>query len=112
MSGGCRALTTMAIGAAMALVLSGSYVCAQTMGEYGATVNSAGTATVPGGSEISNGTDSALSAQASELDSEHDPLADAPNYFTEDSDNNAGDLGTNYGPSVNTDPTPYAPTVP
>lgn len=116
MRGGKTALAVVAFETAMMLALAGSYACAQTMGEYSATINSAGVAAEqPGASgELAGAppdTESPID-RPSVLDSGNDPLSEAPTYL-EDSGNGAGGLtGGNQGaPSVDSSGIPYAPTV-
>lgn len=125
MSGGKTALAVVAFETVMMLALAGSYAYAQTMGEYGATLNSSGVAAEqPGGSgELAGAPPDADSPSEappeatspmdvpSALDSGNDPLSEAPSYFG-DAGNSAGGMTMNQGaPAQDSSGIPYAPSV-
>jgi hypothetical protein len=121
MRGGKTALAVVAFETAMMLALAGSYARAQTMGEYGATLNSAGVAAEqPGASgELAGAPPDAEAPSGSPidrpsaLDSGNDPLSEAPSYFGDSGNSNsAGGVTVNEGqPSQDSSGIPYAPSV-
>lgn len=127
MRGGKTALAVAAFETVMMLALAGSYAYAQTMGEYGATLNSSGVAAEqPGGSGELAGAppDDSSPSEAppeaaspmdapSALDSGNDPLSEAPSYFGDTGNgNSAGGLSVNQGePAQDSSGIPYAPSV-
>ena len=127
MKGGKTALAVVAFETAMMLALAGSYACAQTMGEYGATLNSSGVAAEPGGGSgelagapSDNDSPSEAPPEAaspmdapSALDNGNDPLSEAPSYLGDSgSGNSAGGMNVNQGePTQDSSGIPYAPSV-
>lgn len=113
MRGGKIALM-VAFATAMMLALAGSYAGAQTMGEYGATLNSAGIGAEEQGAtnELAGEAPNLPSAidAPSPLDSGNDPLSEAPNYFG-DSGSGSGGLGSDSGSSQDGPGVSYAPSV-
>jgi hypothetical protein len=113
MRGGKIALT-VAFATAMMLALAGSYAGAQTMGEYGATLNSAGIGAEEQGAtnELAGEAPNLPSAidAPSPLDSGNDPLSEAPSYL-EDSGSGSGGLGSDSGSLQDGSSISDAPTV-
>jgi hypothetical protein len=115
MRGGKIVLAMVAFATAMMLALAGSYAGAQTMGEYGATVNSAGVATQGMGGPSSDlaGAPNIPSPldRPSPLDSGNDPFAEAPNYFENSGGGSGGLMGGLGEPTQDSAGIQYAPTV-
>ncbi|SRR5579875_261838 len=113
---GGRSLLAIALGAGM-IVAVGSYAGAQTMGEYGATINGSGVAAEQGGGmgsqlgEPPTETGSALD-RPSPLDSGNDPLSEEPSYLG-DSQNSGDSTGESAlgGSGSDSSGIQYAPTV-
>jgi len=111
--------TIVAVAFAAAIVAAaGSYARAQTMGEYGATLNNSGIAAENGSldqpSELgqpSSETGSALD-RPSPFESGNDPLSEAPSYLGNSGNDSQGSAedGLNQ-PAVDSSGIPYAPSV-
>jgi hypothetical protein len=107
-----------AVFAAAIVAAAGSYARAQTMGEYGATLNNSGIAAENGSldqpSELgqpSSGTGSALD-RPSPFESGNDPLSEAPSYLGNSGNDSQGTAEDSLNqPSVDSSGIPYAPSV-
>ncbi len=103
----------------MIVALAGSYAGAQTMGEYGTTMNSTGVAAEQqgGSGELAGAPDTTSPIdRPSALDSGNDPLSEAPSYFGDSGNGSGGMTGsegaTGGAPSQDSSGIPYAPSVP
>ncbi len=118
MRGGKSALAVIALGTGMIVAMAGSYAGAQTMGEYGATINGAGVAAEQEGNtagELGQApaeTGSALD-RPSPLDSGNDPLSEQPSYLGDSQGGSEDSMGGNNLNDQGTDSSgiPLAPSV-